>query len=93
MIQLKFSFVLFTTSYSLKFNKSFNFSIFKQIPHYDLNADEWMTEKYQVQTVDNYTVTIVLIAANLWEKSNISTVEEHNWEDLVWIHNTVNLYL
>ena len=52
-----------------------------------------MTEKYQVQTVDNYTVTIVLIAANLWEKSNISTVEEHKWEDLVWIHNTVNLYL
>ena len=50
-----------------------------------------MTEKYQVQTVDNYTETIVLIAANLWEKSNISTVEEHNWEDLVWIHNSVNL--
>ena len=28
---------------------------------------------------------------NIWEKTDLETVEKENWQDLVWIHNTVKL--
>ena len=28
---------------------------------------------------------------NIWEKTDMETVQKDNWQDLVWIHNTVKL--